>query len=81
MSDNRQSVKSHQFSDGRKRFPFSLEVVCSCTDALVNTEKCDTVRKRRKGESGGETEGLGMKEKGKQVTYALMIQSGAATLR
>lgn len=81
VSDNRQSVKSHQLSVGRKRFPFSSEVVCSCTDVLVNTEECDTVRKRREGESRGETEGLGMKEKEKQVSYALMIQSGAATLR
>lgn len=49
VSDNRQSVKSHQLSAGRKRFPLSLKVICSFTDVLVSTEKRNTVRKKRKG--------------------------------
>lgn len=48
VSDNRQSVKSHQLSAGRKRFPLSWEVVCSFADVLVSTEKRNTARKKRK---------------------------------
>lgn len=78
VSDNRQSVKSRQPSVGRKRFPSSLKVVCSFTDMLVSTEKFSAVKKekKRKGVCGGKTEGPGMEERGKQVSYALMIQWG-----
>lgn len=68
VSDNRQSVKSHQLSAGRKRFALSLEVVCSFTDVLVSTEKRNTVRTERKGLCGGETAGPGMKERRKKTS-------------
>lgn len=63
VSDSRQSVKSHQLSVGRKRFPFSLGVVRSSTDVLVCTEKRNNVSKVggsvRRGNRGARNERKG----------------------
>lgn len=69
------SIKSHQRSAGRNRFPLSFEVVCSFTDVLVSTETCNTAKKKeQKRAVWRRNSGSSNERKGKQVTYALMIR-------
>lgn len=74
IKDRNTSIYIYNLYVQRKRFPSSLQDICLCTGMLNST-----VRRENKGKCRGETEGLAMAERGKQVCYALMMQ-GAATL-